>query len=1033
MRILELEVEAFGPFRDRQVVDFAAAAHAGLLLIAGRTGAGKSSLLDAISFALYGSVPRYDGQVGRVRSDHAAPGQPTRVRLDFEMGGTRYRVERQPEWQRPKQRGAGTTLQKPEARLWAWNEAAGDDGSGDWEGLAARPADVGPELHRILGLSHEQFLQVVLLAQGGFQRFLHAYDQERQTTLRTLFRTERFADVERALVERRGALGERVGQAQARVTAFLEQAEAGAAEAGAAEAENVSPAAPSGTAPSGTVPSGTSARREAVAASVERDRAAAAQLRADAREAAGLAERADVIARESRRVAEAQRRLREARARAAELEGRRQAVDEDRARLRAAERAERALDRVRRAEQWAERSASAGTTHAEHRERLAAALAVAGRESGTAASELRDDVSGTLALLESAQQDEAGLPGLERECTGLEERIETLRRDHERSEQRAGALPGLVSAAHESRDEAGRLAASRGELERVRERTSRVREAARRLPQLEEQLVSAQKESAKLSGAAATAAAAVRDLLTRRLGGMAGELAAELEAGEPCSVCGSREHPAPAPHDDPVEPEAIAHAEQESARAHAALERARNAERDAEHALVETRTIADGATLAEAEERAAEAETALAAASRAESDLDGLRTRASELEAELSGAAEHTRRLAQEIADAERELVQARERRDRRAEAVREARGGFESIAARISAERGLRSAIDAVHESEAELRSAEAAAREAASERDAILRDLGFADADAVRASAMPSGERQALESGVAEFDAARERNAGVLADPAMRDLPDEPVPLEAHEAALAEARDSAQRAETAAATAEQRVRARAAALDRLDEAIAEGSEGEAELLRLRRLADTVQGKEPNTRRMRLEVFVLAARLEAIVAAANRRLQRMVGGRYTLEHDDDVRSRGRQSGLGLRVMDEYTGRARSAASLSGGETFLASLSLALGLADVVTAESGGITLDTLFVDEGFGSLDPDALDQAMATLDGLREGGRTVALISHVTEMQERIPAKLEVVVDGRGISRIRGDGVDRTGAAGDNERPPVRSTAST
>ena len=115
MRILELELEAFGPFRDRQRVDFARASESGLMLIAGRTGSGKSSLLDAISFALYGSVPRYDGRVGRVRSDHADPSQATRVRLDFEMGGDRYRVERLPEWQRPKQRGEGTTLQKAEA------------------------------------------------------------------------------------------------------------------------------------------------------------------------------------------------------------------------------------------------------------------------------------------------------------------------------------------------------------------------------------------------------------------------------------------------------------------------------------------------------------------------------------------------------------------------------------------------------------------------------------------------------------------------------------------------------------------------------------------------------------------------------------------------------------------------------------------------------------------------------------------------------------------------------------------------------
>nr|WP_233614188.1 SbcC/MukB-like Walker B domain-containing protein [Leucobacter edaphi] len=149
-----------------------------------------------------------------------------------------------------------------------------------------------------------------------------------------------------------------------------------------------------------------------------------------------------------------------------------------------------------------------------------------------------------------------------------------------------------------------------------------------------------------------------------------------------------------------------------------------------------------------------------------------------------------------------------------------------------------------------------------------------------------------------------------------------------------------------------------------------------------------------------------------------------MVGGRYRLLHDDGLRSRGRQSGLGLAVLDEYTGRERSTDSLSGGETFLASLALALGLADVVTAETGGIRLDTLFIDEGFGTLDPDALDQALATLDALREGGRTVALISHVAELRERLPAQLEVIVDDRGVSSLRGEGVV-AGSSTQKEKP--------
>ena len=175
-----------------------------------------------------------------------------------------------------------------------------------------------------------------------------------------------------------------------------------------------------------------------------------------------------------------------------------------------------------------------------------------------------------------------------------------------------------------------------------------------------------------------------------------------------------------------------------------------------------------------------------------------------------------------------------------------------------------------------------------------------------------------------------------------------------------------------------------------------------------VRDLAATVHGDEPNTRRMRLETYVLAAQLEQIIAAANLRLERMTAGRYALDLDDERQHRNVETGLGIGVRDAHTGLVRQAASLSGGEMFLASLALALGLAEVVSAQAGGIRLDTLFVDEGFGSLDAETLDTAMAALDDLRTGGRTIGLISHVESMQERIPARLAVEVLASGDSRV-------------------------
>lgn len=200
MRILTVEVEGFGPFKTRQRVDFDAFASDGIFLISGRTGAGKTSILDAVCFALYGSAPRYDGGSPRLRSDHVGPGEPTSVTLDFEVNGTEYRIIRSPDYLRPKARGEGFTLQKATAEL----SVKRADGS--WEGIAARPVDVAAQIEQIVQLTRDQFLQVILLAQNRFHEFLLAESENRQKLLRTLFGTRRFDQYDQQLQERRRTL-----------------------------------------------------------------------------------------------------------------------------------------------------------------------------------------------------------------------------------------------------------------------------------------------------------------------------------------------------------------------------------------------------------------------------------------------------------------------------------------------------------------------------------------------------------------------------------------------------------------------------------------------------------------------------------------------------------------------------------------------------------------------------------------------------------------------------------------------------------
>ena len=280
---------------------------------------------------------------------------------------------------------------------------------------------------------------------------------------------------------------------------------------------------------------------------------------------------------------------------------------------------------------------------------------------------------------------------------------------------------------------------------------------------------------------------------------------------------------------------------------------------------------------------------------------------------------------------------------------------------------------------------------------RQRPLLRLLFADTDAVRRALREASVRIAADQAIREHDAAVRAVTELLADPEL-DVPIEPPADVAGAIAAAEAArklydDALAACDRATHKAEQLADLAPQLAARLHELapIAQRA-GQA-----RRLADLAAGGGANTLRMTLSSFVLAARLEEVAAAASQRLLRMTSGRYSLVHTDARRGAGR-SGLGLLACDTWTGVDRDTSTLSGGETFLASLALALGLADVVTAEAGGTRIEALFVDEGFGSLDEDTLEEVMTVLDGLREGGRMVGIVSHVGELRQRIPAQIRV-----------------------------------
>jgi exonuclease SbcC len=496
-----------------------------------------------------------------------------------------------------------------------------------------------------------------------------------------------------------------------------------------------------------------------------------------------------------------------------------------------------------------------------------------------------------------------------------------------------------------------------------------------------------------------------------RIDGMRAELAATLVDGAPCPVCGSLDHPELCE----LQSERVTREQEEAADAAAAAASERAETTGARLGAADERVATLSGRLADAGFAAATDPATLAA------ELRRLETTSRDLKAEVAGLAAAAARLSriqttleqldQDIADAEKRLAELCEQREsqrrqataadqrsaRHREALAAQLDGLPDLDAALAAVRAAADAFTAAADaSDATARAAQAASDAAARAVQAAAA-AGFDGLDSVRQALRTASIRTAADLAIREHDAAARAAAELLADPDLEVPLDPPADVagavtatqaagKLHDDAVA-ARDRAQhKAEQMAALAPQ-LRARLEELRPLTDRAA----------RARSLADLAAGGGANTLRMTLSSFVLAARLEEVAAAASDRLLKMTSGRYSLVHTDARRGAGR-SGLGLLACDAWTGVDRDTSTLSGGETFLASLALALGLADVVTAEAGGTRIEALFVDEGFGSLDEDTLEEVMTVLDGLREGGRMVGIVSHVAELRQRIPAQVRV-----------------------------------
>ncbi|HJP74195.1 MAG TPA: SMC family ATPase [Pseudonocardiaceae bacterium] len=973
MRLHHLQVRAFGPYPRQESIDFDALGADGLFLLHGDTGAGKTTLLDAVAFALFGTVPGARGETKRLRCDYAEADVATEVRLEFTVQGHRLLIVRNPEYERVKRHGSGSTTQRAKASL-TWVGAAPSGHAPD--GLA-RIDEVNRTVARLLGMSAEQFFQVVLLPQGDFARFLRAETADRERLLEKLFGTQRFADVEKWFREARAERGRAVDEIRQDVRELL----ARVGQAAGVEPDDDQPADIEWLA-------GLHARLRGVADDAEKQDLLAREERTRAEQE--LAHRRDLADR-IRRVTVALGLLAELENGAAAL----RAVAEELSAARrcqpvlvaaaSARRAESDLADASRAEQRA-LAALGGMPQADGD--VAALRALAGA--------LREEAGGLRQLVVEAETQRA-------DRSRLVELSERQRRADMRVVElgeRLAELPGRLVAAHAERDAAMSAA---GRLDGLRTRAAELRALhadAEQLPAVAATEATCRAEATAAVYAHQRAREALLDARQRRLDGMAAELAGALVQDQPCPVCGAAEHPAPAaPAAEPVRDADEREAAQAEQAANLDRERTGLAAAEARHrldALVDRlagRTapnLADELNaaetdLAEATERAAKVPACTETVARLESEATALRVEQVEVERVRATIAAERARLAEMI--------------EERAERLDAARGDFPDVTARRE---HLLTVIDGLDELARARLAREQAAQRAGEARDAVLAaaiDAGFADAvealDAARGAEVIDELNRQLIAADRQEAAAR----AVLDEPELAGIRiDTDVDLVGAEALVAVAREHADTANAALQEAQRRVDEVTELAARLTQAwqrLAPAEEIQAELAAL---TDVVNGRGQNAHQMSLRSYVLASRLAEVADSATRRLRRMSQGRFSFVHSLAGGRYGKRGGLGLDVLDDYSGRVRPAKTLSGGESFLASLALALGLADVVAAETGGALLDTLFIDEGFGSLDADTLDLVMDTLDELRAGGRVVGLVSHVEELRQRIPVRLRV-----------------------------------
>ena len=1034
MRILRLTMDAVGPFPGHEVIDFEAFSDAGRFLLSGPTGAGKSTIIDAIVFALYGKVSGgRDSSDSRIRSRYASEQAKTEVELIFSTSSGNYKVRRQPAYERVKKNGKGVTKQNAKAWLFKLDEQLREVSE-----PLTKTSDVGTEITRIVGLSREQFTQTVVLPQGKFAQFLRSTSKDRQDLLQELFGTAIFEDLQLDLVER----ARKVKKNQEALDATL-RANLGVLASLLDEAPQLDPArclvyepVPKVDCEFDPLETAWDSRFKPLTPWLEHNQRCASLEVSALREQedklrSEFASQRDLAARQERYLA----LTKEHEQLLAQGPAQRQRLAQIQA-LQALSDLKPWHEQLKQAQaqqSLAQRQLSQAVAQLEQLEsdeRVQAVLQQSGDYQGAQA--LSVQLTAQVAALSPQVELEAGLAGRRRDLQTKTQAHKSASAKLAQGREHENQLPTQIASKQELLEQLNEQAATLPTAQLAQEQATQTLKLAKD----HEQLVKDHQQARKLQQLVALelkqASQRHKHMLEQWLSQSALNLAQNLVAGEPCPVCGSTEHPAPATQGG----ENISQEQLDQA-----LEEVNEAQEELSQASEKVTKLAAQLEAqpcqlspAQAREQLQEAKAALAAAKQASEQASSCKTHIAKLNAQLEALRADNQTAQARLAGDAKEIQLLGEKID--ADAASLSCEGFESVAAKVEYLSQLAAALEQLANAAQELDQCKKRAQQAADSFAVqwAQASANFADHSAKPAAPAPTDPAEteptqaeptqaeptqdtsvanvqegyaqacqdfagldlaALKATSASYEKSLSINQAALAELGGIELT--PPPLEQTQGQLEQAQAKTQACQTYASTWQAFAGQVNAQLAKLNELLARRSKASDKDGQLLALASAANGD--NQARLTLSAWVLQAHFRQVLVFANERLGVIGAGRYELINvDSEEDTRQQKQGLGLAVVDHLSGTTRSPRTLSGGESFYVSLALALALADVVATQNGGIEMNTLFIDEGFGSLDEGTLAEVMDVLSALHSGGRVVGIVSHVSELKRAIPAAVEV-----------------------------------